>query len=71
MTVSPPFVAHLHNEKHKYRDKKLLSLTDNTRMVFLDDEAFLRTESLKRPFNELNYKEKMTCYITDCPELGW
>jgi len=51
--------------------KSSLSSTDNIGLVFLGDEAFLLTENLKRPFNDLNYKEKITCYITDCPELGW
>ena len=51
--------------------KSSLSSTDNIGLVFLGDEAFLLTENLKRPFNELNYKEKITCYITDCPEQGW
>jgi hypothetical protein len=48
-----------------------LNSTDKKRFVFLGDEALLLTENLKRPFNELSYKEKITCYITDCPELGW
>ena len=44
--MTAPFVTHLHNEKQKYRDKTSLSLTDNVRLVFLGDEAFLLTENL-------------------------